>query len=205
MFKKGIGSSILIFCLLLCLPLILDRWLASRLNRYNELALKYECYYDKTVCSADFNNDGITDRLSWEKIQYPAPDSDSWLIISDGTKELFRLPSQYINKTLRTHVAIRNTPEGAHLLVFDSVHAGKVAEPPNRIFAWNGQSMVPAPPSAIDEEIFSAMTAHDDAGTFSYWSVYTVFRWPLLLFYALLIVLAEWLYRRFRRPQMKLE
>lgn len=203
--KKRIDSYILTLCVLLCLPLILDRWLASKLSRHDELALKYECFYDKTVCFTDFNNDGITDRLVWEKALHPTPDSDSWLIISDDTRELFRLPSRYINKTLRTHVAIRNTPEGARLLVFDSIQGGKVAKPATRIFDWNGQSMASVPPSAVDEEILSAMAAHDDAGTFSYWSVYIVFRWPILLFYALLLVLAGRLYRRFHRSQMKLE
>lgn len=184
---------------LIGLPLLFDSWLAAKIAHYSEVDLKYECHYEKSACEADFNNNGTIDPLVRDQTTTPAPNFDSWLVITDGSSELLRLPCRYIDNTLKTHIAAqKSSAGGARLLVFDGVQQNNIPTSIIKtVFAWDGQRMVEVPLSDNDKEILSAMAAHDDAGTFAYWSLYTVFRWPVLIVYGLLLIVGAMLCRRF--------
>jgi hypothetical protein len=195
-----------LFILLVCLPLQFDKWLVAKIDHNNEVDLTYECSYEDVTCEADFNNDGTIDHLVWDRTTSPAPDFDSWLVITDGSVELFRLPCRYIDNDLRTHVAIRNSPaEGARFLVFDGVRQSSIPTPIIKtVFAWNGQRMVGVTPTALDQEILTAMESQDFAGTLDRWSLYLFFRWPILMAYGLLLTIGAMLCRRFLPSKIEL-
>lgn len=187
-----------LFILLVCLPLPFDRWLIAKIDHNNEVDLKYECFYEDVTCEADFNNNGTIDRLVWDRTTRPAPDFDSWLVITDGSMELFRSPCRYIDNDLRTHVAIQNSPaEGARLLIFDGVQQRNIPTPIIKTaYAWNGQRTVGVAPIALDHEILTALESRDGAGTLDRWSLYLFFRWPVLITYGLLLIIGAMLFRR---------
>ena len=195
-----------LFILLVSLPLPFDRWLVTKIDHNNQVDLKYECAYEDVTCEADFNNEGTIDRLVWDRTTSPAPEFDSWLVITDGSMELFRLPCRYIDNDLRTHVAIRNSAtEGARILIFDGVQQRNIPTPILKtVLAWNGQRMVGVTPTALDQEILTALESRDGAGTLDHWSFYLLFRWPVLITYGLLLIIGAILCRRFLPSKIEL-
>ncbi len=176
-------STILLAALLLIVsPLLAHRWFVTRDSYYDEVASMYEC--ERDVCEADFDGDGILGRLE-RRTNIPATPSKRLLVVIDNGRELLRLPYRYIDGTLRTHVAIRNESGRARLLIFDGVERAGI--PVRAVFAWDGQSMAQLTPSDDDHEILSAMSARDDAGTWSDWALYRAFSLPLLFGYYLLL------------------
>src|SRR5205085_10586756 len=99
-------------------PLIIYLCLKARDTHFDEVVNKCECQSE--VCEADFDGDGIPGR-----IQKRASDdtivSSRLLIVTDNGRELLRTPYNYIDGTLRTHVAMREESGKARLLIFDGV------------------------------------------------------------------------------------
>jgi hypothetical protein len=178
----------------------------AKIDHNNEVDLKYECFYENVTCEADFNNDATIGHLVWDRTTIPTPDFDSWLVITDGSMELFRLPCRYIDNDLRTHVAIRKSPaEGARLLIFDGVQQRNIPTPIIKtVFAWNGQRMVGVTPTALDQKILTALESQDGAGTLDRWSLYLFFRWPVLITYGLMLIIGAMLCRRFLPSKIEL-
>jgi hypothetical protein len=170
-------APIVTLAILIASPLLLAGWLSAVDRRYDKLIASYECTRD--VCEADFDGDGILGRLVIER----PTQSESWVVVIDGDRELLRLPREFIDYTFRTHVAIRMEPGGSRLLVFDGTGSERV----RAVFVWNGQGMSQATPSIEDREILSAMAARDDAGTWSFWGIYRFLSLPFLIVYYLLM------------------
>ena len=192
--KKFMQVALLTAVILLILaPVVIDRHLSSKDERYNRIVTKYECVQDS--CIADFDGDGRPGNLVVDRVSAPPSASYSarhaWLVVNDSQHELLRLPFIYADGTLRTHVAIRYEVGGARLLIFDHTIAGA---PMPQVFAWNGKQMIEAQPSSADQEILAALSARDDAGSWNYWVLYRSFRMPILIvYYVILVIIVAWL------------
>lgn len=143
---KGIPMRSWLFLLmaeaiLIIAPVATDNSLSSRLTRYDKLALQYECNAPK--CAADFDGDGLAGVLRVDDETVPPkeayPGWQRWLVAVDSGNEIFRIPFQYADGSLRTHAAIRVEADRSRLIIFD--HDGTGA-PMRQVFAWNGRSMV---------------------------------------------------------------
>ncbi|MEK6278776.1 MAG: hypothetical protein AABN95_00320 [Acidobacteriota bacterium] len=112
------------------------------------------------------------------------------LIAKENGKELIRLPYWQLDDTARTHVA--TTQEYAsgktHLLVYE--RTGREALEINAVYAWNGNEMMQIAPSDFEKELFKAMAARDQNGTFNDWVLYHMVRVPTLIGYYLILILA---------------
>lgn len=130
---------------------------ARQLAREDELVRWYEC---RPIgdCTTDFDGDGRTDEVIAVR-QRGSEEARLRVWVND--LPALDLPFHHINETLRTRVAIRYFYGKARLLVFD----GFSAELPHRaVYSWDGEKMVLTPPLAAEEEILSAMAAHDALG-----------------------------------------
>ncbi|HEX6625682.1 MAG TPA: hypothetical protein VF064_18340 [Pyrinomonadaceae bacterium] len=150
--------------ILVALPWPIDYWrtrVAERKDRRDEeLFRRHECGYD-SPCAADFDRDGVGARFD---ILQPEAYRPYKLIVSDGGREVLRLPYHNIDYTLRTHLAVHEQGGAARLLVYD----GTERRPPVRaVYAWSGGRLVEATPDAFDIEILDALAAYDDTGTFN--------------------------------------
>lgn len=171
-----------VLAILVGAPLVLHLWLSRKDKHYDELIKRYEC--EPGVCEADFNRDGRVERL--ERVKRSSTSTDELLVVTDGKQELLNLPYDYIDGTLRTHVAIRTENGNPTLIVFDGTKGG---EPYRAAFGWSGTKIVEIVPSAEDLKILSAMAARDNAGHWTNWGLYRAFSLPLLLAYYSLLVL----------------
>jgi len=179
--------------LLALLPLFVDQAITRRGAHYDDLIGRYERFCLDKPCEVDFDGDGRPGLLSVERQSPPRAGYDSWLVASDGGRELLRLPHWYSDGTFRTHVAIWNNAAETHLVLYDGAHAPPDSAPPTEtVFVWDGRQLVERQPSAFDREILSALAARDDAGTFNHWVMYDFMRLPALAVYYLLLVGAVW-------------
>jgi len=199
MSKWKSSTLITIAALLIGVPLLIDHWLSERDRRQDlrddELEREYECE-PPNKCVADFNGDGISDRLDVAM----GGRFYGWLVAFNGEQEILRLPYDHTDGTFRTHTAIRNESGKSRLLVYD----GASHRPPLKaVFAWNCERLVEVSPSNLDREILTAMAAHDDTGGWNERAVFRpIFRIARLIIYYILltIVIGVVLYKRFRNP-----
>lgn len=164
-------------------PLVLHLSLARRDRNYDQLLQKYEC--SAGACGADFNRDGRPERV--ERVRQSSTSSDQTIVVTDGAQEYLRTPYEYIDGTLRTHIAIRQEGDFPTLILFDGTGGG---EPIRKVFKWNGTKLGETTPSSEDMQILTAMAARDDAGTWVNWGLYRALFVPVLLGYYALLVLA---------------
>jgi len=150
-------------------PLIFDRIVSERQRqqdaRDDELVKEYECY-PLDSCAADFNGDGLPARFEGAKTYAVTGE----IKVIEGKKEVLRLAYDHTDNTLRTHTAVHRENDKARLLIYD----GASHKPPLRAaYEWNGEKLVEVKPAGVEEEILSAMAAHDDTGG---WNDRAVFR-----------------------------
>lgn len=201
------SNRVLLFVALLVAlaPPIIDKAVSARGERYDALIKQHELFCLERPCPVDFDGDGQEGLLMIDRKTSPAAGYDSWLVVVDNGRELLRLPHWFMDGSYRTHVAIRNDPTGARLIIFDGTHAppGSSAPPTRTVFAWNGTRLAEVPHTDSDHEILSALAARDDSGTFNDWVLYDFIRVPFLIcYYILLAALASWLlYRRKNNPR----
>ena len=182
---------------LAAIPFLLHVWFSRKDKSYDELIQRYEC--NPGVCEADFNGDESPERV--ERVKRSSTSIEEVLVVKDGDREILSVPYEYVDGTLKTHVAIRRAEAGdATLLVFDGTRGG---EPQRNAFRWNGRQLVEVTPSPEDIRILTAMAARDNAGTWVIWGLYRAFLVPMLLAYYTVLVLAfsliagfRWLRRR---------
>ena len=174
--------------ILVALPWPVDYWRtrgAERKDRRNEELLSlYDCGYHK-ACAADFDRDGVAARF--EVVPCEAS-GHRCLVVSDGGREVLRLPHYGIDNTLRTHLAVHEANGVARLLVYDGVDR---REPLRTVFAWGDGKLVEGVPGEIEREILDAMAAYDDTGTMNERIFRDVQRGArFVVYYLLLLVLA---------------
>jgi hypothetical protein len=181
------------------IPILLQICLSKKNKSYDQLIYRYECY--PVACEADFNSDGQLEQV--ERVRRSLTSIDELLVVKDKDYELLSIPYEYVDGSLRTHVAIRTETGNSTLLVFDGTRGG---EPQRKAFRWNGRQLVEVTPSPADLRILTALAARDNAGTWVFWGLYTAFMMPLLLgYYALLVLIvglligSRWLRGRRRR------
>ena len=179
-------------------PILIDRMVSAKQRhqdaRDDELVKEYECY-PLNDCVVDFNRDGIPARF--EVVKTHAVGGD--LVVVDADKEILRLAYDHTDNTLRTHLAIHTENSESRLLVYDGVSHQTALK---AAYRWNGETLVEAKLSGIEQEIVSAMATHDDTGGWNERSVFRPFERMLYLgaYYLLFsVVFAALLYRRFRR------
>ncbi len=115
----------------LVMPILGCWWLMAKDRRYDDLVSMAECY--PFPCTADFNLNGTLDRLEVVR-KNPADWQDSWLVITDGEREIFKLPYINMDNSLKTHVAIHKVEDTPRLLVYDGVNAKRIKS----VFEWDG-------------------------------------------------------------------
>ena len=147
---------------LLVLPLIIDRIDAERDarkdRRDDELVNQYECEPPST-CTADFDGDGSQAKIEVQNY-HPLRRCPYVILVTEGGKEILRLPYDHTDGTMRTHTAV-NVESGAHrLVVYDKASRQNTVG----VFGWDGRRMTEVAPSPIEKEILAAMAAHDDTG-----------------------------------------
>jgi hypothetical protein len=199
MSKSKVLTAIIVL-LLIGAPILINRWVSERARRQeardDELVVKYECE-PPTKCVADFNGDGIPDRLDIIQTN-PSKRFEWWLVAFSDGSELIRLPYDHTDNTLRTHTAILSDVGKSRLLVYDGASYRPALK---AAFAWNGEKMVEVSPSSQEQEILSAMAAHDDTGGWNdrvVRDLYEVAR--LIAYYVLLAIVAGVIvYRRYRK------
>ena len=191
-------SLIITIGLLAMAPLIIDR-IASAGQRQqdardDELVKEYECY-PLDACAADFNGDGLPARFEGAKTYAVTGE----IKVIEGKKEVLRLAYDHTDNTLRTHTAVHRENDKARLLIYD----GASHKPPLRAaYEWNGEKLVEVKPAGVEEEILSAMAAHDDTGGWNDRAVFRPIKRALYLgaYYIVLIAaVAIALYKKLRR------
>jgi len=197
---------LLVVLLLALLPFPLVYWLSAQDRHYDELLTgirdAQECVSEP--CKVDFDGDAIPGLLYIDRAS-PAEYYDSWLVAVDKGHEILRLPYRRLDNTLRTHVGIRTDNGRIHLLVYD--HMNRPGPSISTVFAWNGSGLVEINASRDEQELLKAMSARDDAGTFTYWAAYRTLRLPALTLYYVISggVYAWWIVRRKRRKRFSLK
>jgi hypothetical protein len=158
--KRTRKSFVIWLLILIALPWPIDYWLTRRSARQDarndELVFRYECNYH-SACLADFDGD----RDFAHFIITPCEES-SWgcLTVREGDREIFQVPYDNTDNTLRTHVAVSEETGSPHLLIYDGVRH----KPPLRAaFSYNGERLVEVAPTSLEREILDAMAANDDA------------------------------------------
>ena len=169
---------------LLGVPFVADRWLAARDARHAELLKMYECRGRALVCAADFNRNGTRDRLG---VDPPNPSymAERWLTVSDGERELLRVPYYYLDNTFRTHSAIYQPPaaEAPRLLIFN----GWGTPPVKAVFAWDGETMREVAATSVEREILSALATRDETGGLYRWVAWRLASQYVLPVYLLIV------------------
>ena len=154
------SSKILLILALLLLPLLVDQILNSKQSRLDarqdQLVRDYECY-PLSSCVADFDGDGIPAKF------YPVLTQavSGQLVVIEGGHEVLRLSYDHTDNSLRTHAAIHKEKNKSRLLIYDGTTSG---EKGRAAFEWNGNRLVEVTPTEAENEIISAMAAHDDTG-----------------------------------------
>src|SRR5262245_32393814 len=196
--RTGKVSLIIIIVLLAITPLIVDRIVSEKRRQQDAhddaLVNAYECY-PLDACAADFNEDRLPARFEVAKTYAVGGD----LIVIDGDKEVLHLAYDNTDNTLRTHTAIHSENNKARLLVYDGA-SHKL--PLRAAYEWNGEKLVEVKPASVEEEILSAMAAHDDTGGWNERAVFRPFKRALYLgaYYIVLIAaVAIALYKKLRR------
>lgn len=124
---------------------------------HDQLYYKYDCGFPGR-CSGDLTGDGLSEHI--DVTEHLAQPELSFIVMTQG-REILRLPYNHTDGTFRTHIALVNTGAQSRLLIYDGVN---YATPRKAAFSWNGERMVEVPPSDFEQEIISAMAAHDDSG-----------------------------------------
>lgn len=167
---------------------------ARQFAREDELVRWYECRPIR-ACAADFDGDRRPDDMI--AMRQPGSEDARLRVWVNGLPAL-DLPFHSIDETLRTHVAVRYFYGKARLLVFD----GFSAELPHRaVYSWDGEKMALMSPLAAEEEILSAMAAHDALGG---WNMrlaaeeFHAFRQTCYLVGLLVLLVSDFIRRRSR-------
>ncbi|HLA11141.1 MAG TPA: hypothetical protein VJ023_11170 [Pyrinomonadaceae bacterium] len=189
--KWKLSTLLIVLALLILAPLLLDyfyyRAQERQEQRDDELVARYECE-PPTKCVGDFDGDGISDRIVV---------ADRDFVVTDGAREMLRLPYDHSDNTLRTHFAITDPSAKSRLLIYD----GASHKPSLRAaFAWDGARLAEAQPSHLEREIISAMARHDDTGGWNERAFRPLLREAQLFVYyfALAIIVAVVLFKRYR-------
>ena len=124
---------------------------------HDQLYDKYDCSPPER-CGGDLTGDGLPEQI--HVTDYLAQPEQSFIITTED-REILRLPYNHTDGTFRTHMALVNNGTQSRLLIYDGVN---YATPRKAAFSWNGERMVEVPPSDFEQEIISAMAAHDDSG-----------------------------------------
>lgn len=160
--SRELKTVILWLLILAALPwpldYVLSRGAERKDRRDEELFRRHDCGYYKQ-CEADFDRDGTAAQFKVEACESAL---GRCLYVSDGGREVLRLPFHTTDNTLRTHLAVHERGGTTRLLVFDGI----APHPPRRLaFAWRDGTLVATAPDARDLEIIDAMAAYDDGGT----------------------------------------
>src|SRR5258705_4427655 len=193
------SSLLMILALLVTVPLLLDPWHSAKQARQDyrddELEKQFECE-PPAKCVADFDGDGISDKVSVQPNS--AERFDLGLVVSINGREVLRLPYDHTDNTLRTHTTVRRENSKHRLLVYDKASRKETVG----AFGWDGSKMLEVVPTFLDREILTALAAHDDTGG---WNERTVFR-PFtrmlrqgIYFFLLAIVTGVVIYKRHHR------
>ncbi len=189
--SKKITLVTVLTSLLFVAPALLAFWLSSVDKRYDDVLDIYECPRD--VCAADFNGDGISQRLIVNR-ESPSSVEGSVSVTRNNGQELLRLPYRHIDNTLRMHIGIRGGSTKTHLIIYDQLKGdGRTF---NTVFEWDGEKMAQVPPSEDDQEVLYAMAARDDAGGFNKWVLFRISKTPVLLCYYSLFGVMLWKFRQ---------
>jgi hypothetical protein len=192
-------TTVLILLLILIgLGLLLsDLWLGLRNSRHSRLIEDYECgYFPAQPCRADFDGDGVITHIEVKR-RYDAPVEVPPRFSGSEPEVVLNVFSQ--DNTSRTHVGVRSESGRARLIVYDATRWNQERTVVNSVYAWNGKGLSEIAPASTDKEIFSAMAARDDAGTFPDWVIYYLLAWPGRLVYVSLFLAAALRYRKYRR------
>lgn len=176
--------------LLFTVPMLLAFWLSSKDKHYDGVLNTYECPRD--VCAADFDGDGISERLVVNR-EAPSSVEGSLSVTRNDGQELLRLPYRHIDNTLRTHIGVRSVSGKTHLIIYDQIRGAGTTL--NTVFEWDGEKMAQVTPSKDDQEVLLAMAARDDAGAFNQWVFFRLFKTPVLLCYYSLLGVILWKFR----------
>jgi hypothetical protein len=189
--KWKLSTLLIVLALLIVAPLLFDylyyRAQDRQDQRDDELVALYECE-PPDKCVADFNGDGVTDRIVVDARDF---------VVTDTSREMLRLPYDHTDNTLRTHFAIVHISGKSRLLIYD----GATRQPYLRaVFAWNGAKLAETQPSDLEREIISAMAAHDDTGGWNERAFRPLLREAQLFayYFALAIIVAVVLFKRYR-------
>jgi hypothetical protein len=199
MLKRKVLTTIIVL-LLIGGPILIYQWLSEKARRQNarddQLVAEYECE-PPGKCVADFNGDGIPDRLDLIQTN-PANRFEWYLVALSGGRELLRLPYDHTDNTLRTHAAVVNDGGKSRLLVYDGANYRPALK---TAFAWNGEKLVEVSPASLEQEILAAMWAHDDTGGWNDRVVRDLYHAAALItYYVLLAIVAGAItYRRYRK------
>lgn len=184
-----------IWLLAIVSPMLLHWYLTKRFALYEKLVVEYECLSER--CSGDFNGDGTQGIVQIVRSTPSEKGDEPYLSVLDGNQEMLRLKYRFIDRTLRTHIAILGDKKGAKLIIFDG--AKRSTQPTRAVYQFNGDKMVETSPTFLERNIISAMSSQDDAGTWNTWVAYRIFsHWVYIIYYfcLTLIFLLFWRKRK---------
>lgn len=188
---------LVILLLVIVSPLLLHLYLTKRFALYEKLITDYECQSEN--CSGDFNGDGIQGVVQIIRSALIENGDGAYLSVIDGNQEILRLKYKFIDRTLRTHIAILRDKKGDKLVIFDG--AERSSQPTRAVYQYNGGKMVKSYPTALERDVISAMSSQDDAGTWNIWVAYRIFSsWVYIAYYFCLILIFFLIWRKRNYP-----
>ncbi len=142
---------------------VVAAWEGRNDARYDALSETYECDPPEN-CSIDLTGDGTLERFVVESPNAP------WRVRIVGERgDLYTLPYDHTDGTLRTHFAVVNDGR-PRLLVYD----GASQSPPVSLaLGWDGATLQETAPTAFESDVLAAMASRDDTGG---WHERTLFR-----------------------------
>jgi hypothetical protein len=158
------------------------------MRRSDQLAAVYDQFPPEF--RADFDGDGVLGHGALET--HEQRETLGEFVARDGGREILRLPFEYRDGTLRTHVAVVESGGTPRVLVYDGMSAPQT----RAVFAFSGERMVAVTPSELESEIIAAMADHDDTGGWPRLVTYKVLKGPTIVGWYLLVTIVAALYLR---------
>jgi hypothetical protein len=183
--------------ILIIIPLPISLWAIGKDFRYSRLVSNYEL--QSPGGNADFDGDGVVGDIVFVRVSDELTNNSgrlrnfAFVVIKDHGRELMSFPYRHLDGTRRTHVAVNRASERARLLIYDGLDP--VGRPPNGVFAWNGDALMPVLASPSDREILNAMAARDDTGGWNFWAGLRVLHLLTLFGYYLPLAIFVWISR----------
>lgn len=110
------------------------------------------------ACAADFDGDGVAGSIEIVRLNGPFyHNKNRALLVSDGNKELLRMPFQQADDGPPPRLAVRLQTEGGRLLISNQTGEGRGAA-----FQWNGVRLELVPPTEADRSVFSFIDLYDE-------------------------------------------